>query len=405
MYIQTRKEFGQAPASSSTPQASGDSLLRQMQSALTAGQWQLALSLAIRSGNRDANKLINLIFFARHPERGGRKLHPTEPQFQQLRSEWLNIGRRLVGPFLQKLRPSSSTGSSATSASPTLPATGASAVPSAPRLIGYKDNTLYVEISLGINQAPNAWKKYFKVKPCTGIFVPTGYSPQSTVNLIVYLHGHTSAYPGDGVSIDGYWNSPKFPFFAFREGVAASTKNVILVAPTLGPRSQAGSLTSAGGCDAFLTQVMAALVAHGPYKKAASPPNRANIILACHSGGGSAMLRIAMKNDSRVGNIQECWGFDCLYSGYADKAKTKKLFTQPENWLAWGKSHRNKKLFIYFCDATDCQSTKRESEYLANNAAKPPNVIVERSMAKNHFWVPLAHWKKRIQNALFLPDR
>jgi hypothetical protein len=223
--------------------------------------------------------------------------------------------------------------------------------------------------------------------------------------LIVYLHGHTSAYPGDGVSIDGYWNSSKFPFFAFREGVTASAKNVILVAPTLGPRSQAGSLTRAGGFDAFLNQIMAALVAHGPYKKAASPPNRANIILACHSGGGSAMLRIAMKNDSRVGNIQECWGFDCLYSGYADKAKTKKLFTQPENWLAWAKSYKNKKLFIYFCDAKGCQSTKRESEYLANNVKKPPNVIVVRSSAKDHFWVPLAHWKERIRNTPFLPDR
>ena len=405
MYIRTSEGLAQAPMTSANPQTSDDSLLRQMQGALASGQWYLALSLAVRSGNRDPNKLTNLIFFARHPERGGRKLQPTEPQFQQLSREWLDIRRRMVDPFLQKLRPSSSIGPSVPPASQTLQPTGTASIPSAPRLMGYKDNTLYVEISLGINQAPNSWGKYFKVKPCTGIFVPDGYSPQSTVNLIVYLHGYTSAYPGDGVSIEGYWNASKFPFFAFREGVNASGKNVIIVAPTLGPKSQAGNLLRPGGLDSFLRQVMAALVAHGPYKQSAAPPNRANIILACHSGGGSPMLRIALNNDSRVANLQECWGFDCLYSGYADKAKTKKLFTQPENWLAWAKSHRSKKLFIYFCDAKHCQSTKRESEYLANQAEKPSNVIVERSSAKDHFCVPLAHWKERVRNTPFLPDR
>jgi hypothetical protein len=283
--------------------------------------------------------------------------------------------------------------------------TGTPAIRSAPRPIGYEENTLYVEIPLGINQAENTRGEKFTVKPCTGIFVPSGFSPRSKIDIILYLHGYTSKYPGDGVSIDGYWNSSRFPFFALREGVNESGKNVILVAPTLGPKSQAGSLTRSGGFDLFLDHVMAALVAHGPYKKAASPPPLANIILASHSGGGSPMLKIALSNNRYVAKIQECWGFDCLYSGYADKAKTKKLFTQAENWLAWAKSYKTKKLFIYFCDAKNCQSTKRESEYLANNAEKPSNVIVERSSAKDHFWMPLAHWKERIRNTPFLPER
>src|SRR5262245_35085717 len=202
MYIQATAGLAQVTTTPVNQQGSGEPTLHQLQSALAGGQWQLALRLAVRSGNHDANKLTNLIFFARHPERRGQKPQPSEAQFQQLSREWWNIRRRLVDPFLQKLRPSSSTGSSAAATSS--PVTAASAAASAPRLLGYKDNTFYVEISLGVNQAPNAWKKYFKVKPCTGIFVPSGYSPHATVNLIVYLHGHTNTYPGDGVSIDGY---------------------------------------------------------------------------------------------------------------------------------------------------------------------------------------------------------
>ena len=34
-----------------------------------------------------------------------------------------------------------------------------------------------------------------------------------------------------------------------------------------------------------------------------------------------------------------------------------------------------------------------------------PNVVVERSSAPGHNWVPITHWKNRIQDARFLPGR
>jgi Transglycosylase SLT domain len=95
--------------SASTAQAPADSLFHRIQSALASGQWYLALSLAVLAGNRNVNKLTNLIFFARHPERGGRKLEPTEPNFQQLTREWLDIRDRLVRPALLKLPSASPT--------------------------------------------------------------------------------------------------------------------------------------------------------------------------------------------------------------------------------------------------------------------------------------------------------
>lgn len=103
MYIRASGGLAQVPTTSENPQAPGDSLLQRMQSALASGQWYLALSLAVLFGNRDVNKLTNMIFFARHPERRGRKLEPPEPQFQQLRREWLDIRDRLVRPALVKL--------------------------------------------------------------------------------------------------------------------------------------------------------------------------------------------------------------------------------------------------------------------------------------------------------------
>jgi hypothetical protein len=44
-----------------------------------------------------------MIFFARHPGRGGRKLEKSEPNFKRLSQEWLDIRNRLVQPVLQTL--------------------------------------------------------------------------------------------------------------------------------------------------------------------------------------------------------------------------------------------------------------------------------------------------------------
>jgi len=270
----------------------------------------------------------------------------------------------------------------------------------APRLLDKRDNTLYVEISLGIDEAENGDKKKFKVNPVTGIFIPNGYDPRTDLNLILYLHGHTNTYPGDGVPIEGYWDAKKHPFFALREGVNDSGKNVILVAPTLGPLSQAGGLTY--WPDTYLDQVLLALMAHGPHKHDLFT---ANIILACHSGGGAIMRRIAVRNHRFTANIRECWGFDCLYGG---KSET-------DEWIAWGQSNRSlptRNLYIYYCDYVDpkdskknCLSTKVNSVSLKRNSGRPSNVTVERSTARNHFWVPLAHWTERIKNTAFLPNR
>ena len=62
----------------------------------------LAIQRAIQQGVRSENDLTNMAFFARHPERKGRKLSREEPNFQQLSREWLDIRDRVVRPALAR---------------------------------------------------------------------------------------------------------------------------------------------------------------------------------------------------------------------------------------------------------------------------------------------------------------
>ncbi len=73
--------------------AAGAALLRS----LDAGRESTAVRLAIGSGVRDENMLTDLVFRARHPERGGRPLGAGE---YALVREWIEIRNDLVRPLL-----------------------------------------------------------------------------------------------------------------------------------------------------------------------------------------------------------------------------------------------------------------------------------------------------------------
>ena len=62
----------------------------------------LAFTTALLQGFRDENHLTNLVFLARHPELGGRKLTRGDPQF--LKDEWLSIQKTVVRPALRRLK-------------------------------------------------------------------------------------------------------------------------------------------------------------------------------------------------------------------------------------------------------------------------------------------------------------
>lgn len=72
-----------------------------------------AVRSAIASGIRDENRLTDLIFHRRHPERGGRRLATGELTLQR---EWLAIREQIVRPALRAARPTG--GSPAPAAQP-----------------------------------------------------------------------------------------------------------------------------------------------------------------------------------------------------------------------------------------------------------------------------------------------
>jgi hypothetical protein len=83
----------------------------QRPSALTAEDeaglrslWEPALiAMAVARGERDENRLANLVFDRRHPERNGTVLRAGEPGFATLASEWRAVRDTLVRPQLAKL--------------------------------------------------------------------------------------------------------------------------------------------------------------------------------------------------------------------------------------------------------------------------------------------------------------
>jgi hypothetical protein len=223
--------------------------------------------------------------------------------------------------------------------------------------------------------------------PLTGIFVPVGYRAQAQVDLIIYFHGMKvpSGLP-TSATIRDIWRRHDFPL---RERVNESEKNVILVAPTLGPASESGKLTKPGGFDWYVDQVIAALVQRGPHRQAGQPPRVANIVLACHSAGGKVMRPLANRQHKYSNRIRECWGFDCLYSP-----------CDAEVWRTWAIGHPNARLYVYYLSSTAAQSKALQGT--AGDMVPPPaNVVVQRSNAAYHNVVPAKHLKDRIQGAPF----
>lgn len=55
---------------------------------------------SIAAGRTNVNELTDIVFFRRHPERGGRLISRSETDFARLSKEWLTIRDTLVVPIL-----------------------------------------------------------------------------------------------------------------------------------------------------------------------------------------------------------------------------------------------------------------------------------------------------------------
>jgi hypothetical protein len=261
----------------------------------------------------------------------------------------------------------------------------------------------------------------------TGVFVPANFRAGPTVDLVVFLRGYDVNRPKKATSVREYWNSPQHPVlksFLLREEINKSGKNIILVAPTLGPFAEPGKLNDKDGVQEFFDAVLDGLGRNGPHAGLAHRPTIRRLILAAHSGGGELLRRLAEilgKDDAYKDKLKACWGFDCLY-GVKDK--------DAEFWADWAEEHSGAKVSMFYLftqkdigkdpklpvgpenpldhqEPTGTTFPAMELERLVQNR-KLNNVAVVRETKEStlsHNEVPRTHLVDLLKAAAYLDDR
>lgn len=260
--------------------------------------------------------------------------------------------------------------------------------------------TCYVEIDAGItdkgyrgfyfDKDAKKWKTatYSAAAPpdkMTAVYVPQNFKPDAEADLIIYLYGFVDGHPkmkdagGKKIipSIKDYLDyslttdftkafaaargKPLNSYLDFRAILRNSGKNVVFVAPTLGAKAQSGKL--AGGFDNYVDQVIWAIneyVFKG--RGLAGKLELRNLIIAAHSGGGSAMLKIAQQTKSvYVKRIKEYWGFDAWYDSSASwnviaRDKSINIYAYPFD--SWNIPTEDKKTVFVTAAGKDANLTK-----------------------------------------------
>jgi hypothetical protein len=103
MYILTNPGIGQVTQTSSISPTSGSTLFQQLQDALRQGAWSVAIGLSLLMGDRDENKLTDMVFFARR-----NASNKNQPLTSSEKQEWIRIRNHIVRPTLHRLETTSS---------------------------------------------------------------------------------------------------------------------------------------------------------------------------------------------------------------------------------------------------------------------------------------------------------
>jgi hypothetical protein len=234
------------------------------------------------------------------------------------------------------------------------------------------EKTVYLPIELG-SAGQNS----------VGVYFPSGFKSSNKVDVIIFLHGYKQPCGMDkNASIKTYWQDSRF---ALREKIESARKNVILVAPTLGPKSEPGWMTQKGGLDRFLSKVLDGLKQQNLLPAGAM---LGNLILAGHSGAGKYLRQIIGLTDKAVQNLREVWLFDALYYG---KNKGNKPNYLINNWASWAKQHPNVSIFAYY------QKNGEPAIASLGLASKGLKNYVALDALKSHCLIPGASIEERVK--------
>ena len=181
------------------------------------------------------------------------------------------------------------------------------------------------------------------------------------------------------------------PMAALREGVNASARNVILVAPTLGSHSEAEASSQARRLRCLLRAG-----AGGPARPtvrnrqaSAAPLSAISFLLATAAAAG------------QCGSWPEA-GDRAL----GPHSRVLGVTTAPTTaaMMLFGRDGRGLDQTPRFISTTlQDRRPRRLAESLRN--MRVPNAIVQPSRDRRHNYVPITHWKERIQGAPFLIGR
>jgi len=218
----------------------------------------------------------------------------------------------------------------------------------------------------------------------SAVYFPPSVSPAArTIDVILYLHGHRTGIPGVRKTI---WAYLKHKCWPLREHLAASGKAAVLIAPTLGPKSESGTLLGPNGLDRYLEAVLSA--SRG-YWTGTTVPQIRKIVLTGHSGAGVPMRLLANSSNSAAARIAEVWGFDCTYSANGNADAT--------GWARWARSAPQSQLFIYYLRGapTQNQAARLRQPRLANVSVIESTATMREGIHP-HYWVPIQHWGERL---------
>jgi hypothetical protein len=232
----------------------------------------------------------------------------------------------------------------------------------------------------------------------TAVFSPKGYTAGADANVILYLHGNHNDDPKKGTPYTPSMTVEKYlglsHFAALLDAITNSKpfKNLLFVAPSLGPTAQADTLL-AKGIDWYLGEVLQGSQRHGVHRGQAAPPALKNLVLACHSGGGRVMLALAQGMTAKpppaaAGALRECWGFDCLYDDFpvidieSTNPKTKAKWTLADfapsgceqGWRQFARVSTSTRIFMHWLER---KTRNKNLDKLVKWSPQATNLVVD----------------------------
>jgi len=237
--------------------------------------------------------------------------------------------------------------------------------------------------------------KFFPREPhyvdgSVGIFIPKGYQPRESVDLLIYFHGH---YNNVRKAMDE---------FHLREQVIAGGKNVIFVFPQ-GPKdagdSGGGKLEEPGGLKRLVDEVLDTLDREGKIKSR----NLGRVLLAGHSGA-YRMISFGLEH----GGLEDHVAAVCLLDASYDRLNA---FV---DWAARNPAHRLLSVFTGHLAAENVymmtQLRKRSVAYELLDDADATDAILDRTRVLFLHTARLNHnqtvqWLERWLRSVPLPER